>query len=1002
MALQDTTSARYDSEGLRALEADLLHNIEGDICFDRWTRMLYSTDASIYQITPLGVVFPKNENDVVTAVEQCSRYRFPVLPRGGGTSLAGQTVGEAVVLDFSRYMNSIVRFEPEIQSITVQPGIYLDGLNSKALAGDLMFGPDPASSSRATMGGVLGNNGTGAHSILYGMSGDHLRRVKVILSDGSRAVFELISWEEAHRRAGLGPPDDPGSTAGGPRAAPPPATLESSIYREAIRIAKDQSTLIERAYPRTWRRVGGYDLKGLTPGGPVNLARLVAGSEGTLCTMVELELDLVPRPEGTSLVVLSFDTLLGALGTVPAMLEESPSAIELMDSMLMGLCRRSPEYSQRMTFVEGDPEALLVVEVYGRSEGERAAHLERLVSAARMAAAGQVGALHLHDPQDQANVWAVRRVGLGLLMSRRGDHKPIPFVEDTAVPPDKLRDYIADVLLVLREHDTPAAFYAHASAGCLHIRPLINLKEASEVTKLASISDAVSDLVLKYGGAMAGEHGDGLARSALNPKIYGEEVHGLFEKIKDTFDPDGRMNPGKIVRAPPITESLRYGPDYSTKPVTTYFDFSYEGGFDRAVEMCNGSGECLKLEIGTMCPSYMVTGNEEHSTRGRANALRAVLSGNIEAVGLEDERLYKALDLCLECKSCKAECPSQVDMTRLKTEFLAHYYRVHGTPRRARVFGNIDRLSRLGSMTAPLSNWIAGSRPVRRLMDRFLGIDVHHTLPYFHRKTFCKLFKKISTGSGTPAESSLHRGSVWLLADAFTNYCEPQVGMAAVRLLWAAGYRVQLLPMPGGTCGRAMLSKGLILQAQKAARSNIEAWAPLVAVGSPIIGLEPSSLLTLRDEYPALVPGEAADSVARSAFLFEEWMVKEEARVGPLIHFRPPRDYDEAHLLIHGHCHQKALAGTDPMLTVLSWLPETEVKEVDSGCCGMAGSFGYEKEHYEISMTIGGQRLFPAIEGLDGRSTVVTSGTSCRHQIRDATGRVPLHPVEVLASRLVE
>ncbi len=1010
-------------ERLRDLEAQLARDFEGEVCFDLWTRMLYATDASIYRITPLGVVFPRSEADVVATVEHCTSLGIPVLPRGGGTSLAGQTVGEAVVLDFSRSMNAPGRCEPGSAAVTAQPGLYLDHLNDRLAAEGLMFGPDPASGNRATLGGVIGNNGTGAHSILYGMAGDHLRRVRVVLADGSRAVFETVSWSEARRRAGLEPEETTAATAGGRDAAPPPATREQAVYREVLRILTDHHRLIQERYPRHWRRVGGYDLKGFEPERPINLARLIAGSEGTLATVTELELGLVPVPPGKSLAVLSFDDLLAALGTVPAMMAEDPSAIELMDDMLMKLCRRQPEWARRMTFVEGEPAALLAVEVYGESEGERTAHLERLVSEARMASSRPVGALLLHDPEQQQNVWTVRKAGLGLLMSTRGDHKPIPFVEDTAVPPERLRDYIADVLEVFAAHRTRAAFYAHASAGCLHIRPLVNLKETAGVETMAAISNAVSDLVLRYGGNMSGEHGDGLARSALNEKIYGPEIVRLFERVKDAFDPDGIMNPGKIVRAPAMTGSLRFGPAYATRPVTTWFDFSADGGFARAVEMCSGSGECRKLETGTMCPSFMATRDEEHSTRGRANALRAVLSGAAGSGQLEEERLFETLDLCLECKSCATECPSAVDMTRLKTEFLAHYWEAHGMPLRVRLFGYFDLLSRAGSVTAPVSNWIAGSAPVRLMLDRMIGIDRRHSLPRFARRTLIHRFRRwqrararagigrvpdpapttgvdgrvAAAGTGRVPE----RNRVWLLPDAFTTYTEPGVGMAAVELLHAAGYEVELLPLPGGTCGRAMLSKGLVPQARRAARANLEAWAPLIADGSPIIGIEPSSLLTLRDEYPALVPGEAADAVRAAARLVEEWLADRADEVLPNLRFRTPRDYDEAHLLLHGHCHEKALAGTGFIHCVLGWLPGTELEEVDSGCCGMAGSFGYEKEHYEISMAVGADRLFPAIEALAGRGTIVAPGTSCRHQIRDATGRRVYHPVEVLAARLI-
>jgi len=727
----------------------------------------------------------------------------------------------------------------------------------------------------------------------------------------------------------------------------------------------------------------------------------MAGSEGTLGTMVELELGLVERPSGTSLAVLSYDSLLSALGTVPALLAGSPSAVELMDSMLLGLTRRQPEYARRMTFVEGEPEALLMVEVYGQTEEERQAHLELLISAARDAAEGPVGARIIHDPAAQAGAWSVRKAGLGLVMSKRGDLKPLPFIEDTAVPPENLRDYIAEVLRVLREHEAPATFYAHASAGCLHIRPVVNLKQGADIAKMATISEAVSDLVLRYGGAMSGEHGDGILRSALSPKIHGEELHALFERVKDTFDPDGIMNPGRIVRGPSLTESLRFGEEYSTVPVTTWFDFTADGGFDRAVEMCNGSGECRKLDSGTMCPSFRATRDEEHSTRGRGNALRAVLSGGIESAGLHDDRLHKTLDLCLECKACTAECPSAVDMTRLKAEFLAHWHQAHGIPLRTRMIGGIDRLNRLGSAAAPISNWIAGAPPTRWLLDRLVGLDARHSLPRFHRQTFVKRFRREYRRSGSIVDDRPVRGRVLILPDGFTNYTEPGIGMDAVRLLRGLGWQVELLPLPGGTCGRALLSKGLLDRAVAAIRANLEAWAPLVEGGDPILGVEPSSLLSLRDEYPALVPGETADLVAASARLIEEWLVEQEGELGSALQFRTPRDHDEARLLVHGHCHQKALAGSAPLLRALGWLPGTVVEEIDAGCCGMAGSFGYEKEHYDLSMKIGEERLFPAIEALHGRGTILAPGTSCRHQIADATGREARHPVEVLAARLI-
>ncbi|MHC4716646.1 MAG: FAD-binding and (Fe-S)-binding domain-containing protein, partial [Planctomycetota bacterium] len=802
-------------ERLRSLEADLARDLEGEIRFDDWMRALYSTDASIYQIMPLGVVFPRSEDDVEATIGHCLSHGIPVLPRGGGSSLAGQTVGEAIVLDFTRHMDGPVLLSAEQRRVTCGPGTSLARLNRQIAGSGLMYGPDPASADRATVGGIVGNNSTGAHSILYGMTSDHLHRLRVVLADGSRAVFEDIEWEEARRRAGM--------SGNGQRPG-----LEGRIYSQVVRIAESEADRISDAFPRTWRRVGGYNLPALEAGETLNLARLIAGSEGTLCTVVEAELGLVPRPPGTSLAVFSFDSLLDSLATVPALLAEGPSAVELLDSMLIELCRASPEYGRRMTFIEGSPQAALVVEVYGEAEAERADRLEKLCAAVRRAAEGAVGIRLITDSSEQANVWEVRKASLGLLMSKRGDYKPIPFIEDTAVSPDRLRDYIADVQGVLSDLDTPAAFYAHASAGCLHIRPLINLKETSEIEKMAAISDAISDLVLRYGGAMSGEHGDGLARSALNPRIHGEPVHHLFEQVKDAFDPEGLMNPGKIVRAPPMTDSLRFGADYATGDITSHFDFTADGGFARAVEMCNGAGACRKEGSGTMCPSYMATREEEHSTRGRANALRLVLSGQVVADGLGDRRLFEALDLCLECKACRSECPSRVDMTRLKSEFLAHYHERHGVPVRARLFGAIAAASRMGCVAAPVSNWLIGSRPARRLLEWGAGVDRRRSLPAFQRKSFRRRYgARRSAGAASQDAAAGADTTVWLLPDTFTNYNEPEIGMAAVELLEAAGVRVRLLPIPAGCCGRPHLSRGLVPRAKRMAARNVDRWSRL-------------------------------------------------------------------------------------------------------------------------------------------------------------------------------
>jgi len=548
-----TPTAAPSSDLLADLQRDLKGSIQGEVRFDQWSRMLYSTDASIYRIVPLGVVLPRDEADVIATVQACAARKIPVLPRGDGSSLAGQTVGEAVILDLSRHMDAFVDLDPAGRRARVQPGLNLSRLNRSVADESLMYGPDPASADRATVGGVIGNNSTGAHSILYGMTVDHVERLRVVMADGTLAEFGSTSWSDALRAS---------ETSS--------RSLETRAWQAAVGIARDHRNEIEAAWPRTWRRVGGYNIDRLRSDEPLNLAGLVTGSEGTLCTVVEADLRLVECPTGTSVAVFSFDGLLSALATVPALLEQEPSAVELLDEMLMDLCRRSPEWGRRLTFVDGRPEAVLVVEVYGEHADDRRAHLQRLAEAARTSAEGPVGVRLVEEDDEKDNVWEVRKAGLGLLMSRRGDHKPIPFVEDTAVPPERLRDYISDVLGLLEEHRTDAAFYAHASAGCLHIRPLVDLKQSAEVEKMAALSTGMAELVLTHGGAMSGEHGDGLARSALNPRIYGGSVQRLFEQVKDAFDPHGIMNPGKIVRAGPMTDHLRFASGYDTEPGTHY------------------------------------------------------------------------------------------------------------------------------------------------------------------------------------------------------------------------------------------------------------------------------------------------------------------------------------------------------------------------------------------------------------------------------------------------
>ncbi len=944
------------------LEHDLRRVVQGEVRFDKMTRLLYSTDASIYQVEPIGVVLPRDTGDVQAVIETVNRHGVPILPRGGGTSLAGQAVNRAVVLDFSPRMNQLLEVSQEEQWCRVQPGLVQDELNVLVRPQGLLFGPDTSTSNRATLGGMLGNNSAGAHSIVYGLTLHHVLELTVLLADGSEVVLKDLSPEAFQAKLrGNG--------------------LEGQIYREVVRIVGEHREEILARYPKILRRVSGYNLDEFVKDQPFNLARLVVGSEGTLATVVEAKLRLVPRPKFTALDVIHYADLQEALESSQEILGTGPYAVELTDKMILDLARGNLEQSKRMGFVQGEPAAILIVEYAGESEVEVRSKVEALE--ARRARTGFGYAAHIaYDPEAQQSIWKLRKAGLGLLLGMKGDKKPIAFVEDTAVDSAKLAAFVPRFRAILDRHGARAGYYGHCSVGCLHIRPLINLKEERGVRQMEAIAREITELVLEFGGALSGEHGDGRARSPFNERLFGPRLYDAFRQIKRAWDPKNLMNPGNIVDAPPMTEHLRYGPSYKAWEPQTLLDFSGQGGFAAAVEMCNGIGVCRKKLEGTMCPSYMVTRDEEHSTRGRANALRAVLSGQVSSSEFTGRRLYEVMDLCLECKACKAECPANVDMAKLKYEFLAHYYAAHGLPLRNRLFGHIERLSRVGSRLAPLSNWVANSRLNRWLLERFAGIDRRRPLPAFAREPFTDWFRKHgATGTG-------ERGEVILFHDTFVTYNTPEIGKAAVGLLEATGYRVRLIDKK--CCGRPLISKGMLGEAKAHAAWNVARLAPYARQGVPIVGLEPSCLLTLRDEYTDLLGSEEARTVARQSLLLEEFLERERARGLAL-----PFSGNGRKVLLHGHCHQKALVGTAPTVAVLKWAG-FDVQEVDSGCCGMAGSFGFEREHYDLSVALGNRRLVPAVKAAGPEVEVVAPGVSCRQQIEHLAGRRPKHPAELL------
>jgi FAD/FMN-containing dehydrogenase/Fe-S oxidoreductase len=968
---------RGATETARVLATELSARISGEVRFDRVSRMLYATDASNYLIEPIGVVIPKNVDDVLATIELASSHGVPLLPRGGGSSLAGQTVGTALVIDFSKYLSRVLAVDTEARTVTVEPGINLDALNRLLKPSGLMFGPDPSSSNRATAGGVVGNNSAGAHSILYGMTSDNVHSARIALYDGGTVDLRRMT---------------PGDLAA--RAETDDAT--GRLFTKLLAYREQYGDLIRRDFPPHWRRATGYSLDQLVkPDQELNPARMIVSSEGTLATSLQLTFNLVPLPKMTGLVLLQFDDLVAAMAATPAILETEPSAIELMDRMLINLTRSQPGYAGKISFIQGDPAGILAVEYYGESEREleqKAGGLEAMIRrrGIRLSSEPQ----RVLDPGRQADVWAVRKAGLGLLMSIKGDHKPIPVIEDVSVPVEHLAEFVGAVEALVAGHGTTAAYYAHASAGCLHIRPLVNLKTRAGVTAMKEMAMAAAELAHRFGGHMSGEHGDGLQRSELNPTIFGTELYEAMREFKGLWDPRGLMNPGKKVDAPSMTDRLRYGPDYAAREPKTHLSFANEGGFLAAVEMCNGAAVCRKLKAGTMCPSYMATKDEKDTTRGRANALRDALAGQVlDRAAFTSKETYDVLDLCLSCKACKTECPSSVDMAKLKTEFLAQYQQAHGTSLRTRIFGNIHTISRLTAPVAPLAN-LALHTPLARPVMRLIGVHPERRLSPFVRRTFVSRWRshlRHRAGRTRPT-----RGQVVYFHDTFATYNYPRIGMAAVKLLEAAGFEV-IVEERRACCGRPMLSKGLVSEARRAARRNVALFAPYAKRGIPIIGTEPSCILTLRDEYRDLLPDDPNTAIlAEHAFMIDEFLAKLEAdgELGITWNQAPGPE-----VFFHGHCHQKALIGVGPSLATLK-AAGCQAKESGAGCCGMAGSFGYETEHYEVSRLIGEERLFPAVKSASTETVIAVAGVSCRQQIEHFTDRSARHIAEVLASRI--
>jgi len=987
---------------------DLQARIDGEVRFDEYSRQLYATDASLYEVLPIGVVYPRSTDDVAAVMSYCAQREIPVLPRGGGTSLAGQTVNEAVVLDFSRYMNELVETRPDDRRARAQPGIKLGDLNAELADHGLKFAPDPAWGDKSVLGGAIGNNSTGAHSLQYGKTDAYIEECEVVLADGTVTTFGELTREELRDRAD------------------PDGNLEAQIYAEIERILAEEGEEIESHYPDLKRNVSGYNLDWVledAQDGTVNVASLLAGSEGTLAIVTEAEISLEPIPETKSMALLAYEGLIEAMEDVADILEHDPAAVEVLDDVLIDLARDTAEFEDVVGMLPEGTRTVLIVEFYAddaetgrRKVADLLADRTNGVDPAADPTAGRTvvdapvrafDAMEAHDEAKREKFWKMRKSGLPILLSRTTDEKHGSFIEDTAIPPANLPEYVAEFQEILEEHDTFASFYAHAGPGVLHIRPLINTKTVEGVETMESIADAVTDLVVKYGGSVSGEHGDGRARTQWNEKLYGPDLWETFRELKSAFDPDWLLNPGQVVgvdaaavesgekperaRTVDMTENLRFDPAYEFDAgFDPALEWDNDNGMQGMVELCHGCGGCRgpqETTGGVMCPTYRASEEEMTTTRGRANMLRQAMSGDLPDDPTDEEFMHEVLDLCIGCKGCAKDCPSEVDMAKLKAEVTHAYHQEHGSSVRDRIFANVDALAGLGSTFAPLSNLATKVPGARTVLEKAVGIAPERTLPSFRRTTLQDWFDE--RGPQVPADEAERQAL--LFPDTYTNYSHPEVGKAAVRVLEAAGVHVQLANRTDS--GRPAHSKGFLDKSRATARDNVDALVPAVEEGWDVVLVEPSDAVMFQSDYLDLLSGEDVETLAANAYGVCEYLDTFRLDEGA--------DWDTAGetLTYHGHCHQKATKKDHHAVGVLR-RAGYDVDPLDSGCCGMAGSFGYEAEHFSMSKAIG-SILFDQI-GESCGDTIVAPGASCRTQLDDwdESDGEPPHPVEKLDAAL--
>lgn len=975
----------------------------GELYFDdsvrhRTIRIAYSTDASVYQEMPLAVAIPKNGEDIRLLIDFARENGLTLVPRTAGTSLAGQVVSHGVIVDVSKYMNAIVELNKEEKWIRVQPGVVRDDLNAWLKPYGLMFAPETSTSSRAMIGGMIGNNSCGLHSMIWGNTRNNLIEVTTLLADGSEAVFGPLHMAAVGKKRQH------------------TAILENRIYHNILSLLENDRNLdvILKNFPKpsVTRRNSGYaldHLAGQLDKEHFNLSSLVAGSEGTLCFVTEAKLRLIDLPPAEAgMVAVHFNSLHEALKANLIIVRSGCAASELVDHVILEQAVNNPEQTQNRFFLVGDPNSILMVEFFDHTPEGVNAKCQRLID--QLKAAGLGYAYPILTGNQTKNAWDLRKAGLGLLRNLKGDDQPVNLIEDCAVAVDDLPDYIDDLEALLQKHNTAYSMYAHAGDGELHVEPLVNLKTAEGQQLFKTILAETAQLIKKYNGALSGEHGDGRLRGNYIPVVMGPEIYSLFKQVKEIFDDQGLFNQGKITDTPDMLASLRYQPKNQEKnqppnlnqpqdpppPINTLFDFSEEESMLRLTEKCSGSGDCRKTHItgGTMCPSYMATRNENDTTRARANVLRQYLNKKPQLFGQDQdaETVKEVLDLCLACKGCQTECPSSVDITKLRAEFLHHYHTGHGIPFRTKLIGNFSKQMKLASRLAPLYNALVHIGLFRKTMNRLVGFHPNRSLPSVAGQTLKAWHRKRQS---VPESAR----TVYLFCDEFTNYNDVEVGKKAILLMERLGYTV-IIPDHADS-GRSYLSKGMLTEARVCAEKNVEALYDMVTAEIPLIGLEPSAILGFRDEYKTLVKPELkqkAKMLGQHVFLFEEWFHRE------LINGRIDQGAfttEKKRVILHGHCHQKALSDTGLANAILGTPKNFTVHTLPTGCCGMAGSFGYEKEHFDVSMQIGGLVLFPAIDKEPGTTIIAAAGTSCRHQIKDGTGRKALHPAEILYDALV-